>query len=135
MHLIDANVLITAKNQYYEFERVPEFWDWLAHMGANGAIKMPLEIMEEVLGGEDDLAKWLSDAAIRDALCLNEEVNLGLVQKCNEPIRPRSQRRRDDCSRSRPVLNRLWTGGSQQASDCYNRGVQADLPEGEQAYS
>jgi hypothetical protein len=81
LHLIDANVLITAKNQYYEFQRVPEFWDWLAHMGTNGAIKLPLEILEEIIGGDDDLAKWLRDAAIRDALCLDEEVDLGLVQK------------------------------------------------------
>jgi Domain of unknown function (DUF4411) len=88
LHLIDANVLITAKNQYYEFQRVSEFWDWLAHMGANGTIKMPLEILEEIIGGEDDLAKWLSDAAIREALCLDEEVDLGLVQKVMNQYAP-----------------------------------------------
>jgi Domain of unknown function (DUF4411) len=88
LHLIDANVLITAKNQYYEFQRVPEFWDWLAHMGAKGAIKMPLEILEEIIGGEDDLAKWLSDAAVREALCLDEEVDLGLVQKVMHQYAP-----------------------------------------------
>jgi Domain of unknown function (DUF4411) len=81
LHLIDANVLITAKNQYYPFEGVPEFWDWLAHMGTEGAIKMPLEIIEEIVGGEDDLAKWVSEKSIREALCLDEEVDLGLVQQ------------------------------------------------------
>jgi Domain of unknown function (DUF4411) len=88
LHLIDANVLITAKNQYYEFQRVPEFWDWLAYMGAISAIKMPLEILEEIIHGEDDLAKWLSDAAIRKALCLDEEVDLGLVQKVMNQYAP-----------------------------------------------
>jgi hypothetical protein len=88
LHLLDANVLITAKNQYYQFQRVPEFWDWLVYMGANGAIKIPLEILEEVIGGEDDLAKWLSEAAIREALCLDEEVDLGLVQKVMNQYAP-----------------------------------------------
>ncbi|WP_410001046.1 DUF4411 family protein [Rhizobium leguminosarum] len=27
MHLLDANVLITAHNLYYPIQRVPEFWD------------------------------------------------------------------------------------------------------------
>nr|WP_234706678.1 DUF4411 family protein [Ensifer aridi] len=27
VYLLDANVLITAKNQYYPIHRVPEFWD------------------------------------------------------------------------------------------------------------
>lgn len=29
LYLLDANVLIAAKNSYYAFDRVPEFWEWL----------------------------------------------------------------------------------------------------------
>lgn len=80
MFLLDANVLITAKNEYYPIARVPEFWDWLVHMGAAGTLKMPLEIIEEVSGGNDDLGEWIGDASNREALCLDEQANLGHVQ-------------------------------------------------------
>lgn len=30
LYLLDANVLITANNSYYEIGRVDEFWDWLS---------------------------------------------------------------------------------------------------------
>lgn len=80
MHLLDANVLITAKNQYYPFQRVPEFWEWLVHMGTTGALKVPIEILEEVVGGADDLAEWLADPENYDALCLEEEVTPAHVQ-------------------------------------------------------
>lgn len=80
MHILDANVLITAKNEYYPIERIPEFWGWLAHMGSTGALKMPLEIVEEIAGGVDDLAQWLADKSNYDALCLDEEVDPAHVQ-------------------------------------------------------
>ena len=54
MHLIDANVLITAHNTYYNIEQVPEFWDWVRHMGEAGEIKMPLEIYDEIKDGSTD---------------------------------------------------------------------------------
>jgi len=36
LYLLDANVRITASNLYYPLEAVPEFWDRLAHQGAEG---------------------------------------------------------------------------------------------------
>ena len=80
MHLLDANVLITAKNSYYALDRVSEFWEWLLHMGATHALKIPLEIIEEITGGADDLAQWLGDREHKDALCLQEDVDIELVQ-------------------------------------------------------
>lgn len=80
MYLLDANVLITAKNQYYPLQRVPEFWDWISYMGEVGAIKMPLEIAEEITGGSDDLAEWLSDERYYVPLVLDEEVDPAQVQ-------------------------------------------------------
>jgi len=81
IYLLDANVLITAKNSYYAFDRVPEFWEWLLHWAEQGAIKMPVEIVEEIVGGSDDLAEWLGDKDNRNALCLEEEVDVARVQE------------------------------------------------------
>ena len=60
LHLLDANVLITANRDYYPLERVPEFWEWLLHHGTNGQVKMPIEMVEEIREGTDDLAARFS---------------------------------------------------------------------------
>jgi hypothetical protein len=80
LHLLDANVLITANRLYYPLERVPEYWDWLVHHGKNGQIKLPVEMVEEIREGYDDLADWLSDQIHLDALVLGEDADVALVQ-------------------------------------------------------
>ena len=79
-YLIDANVLITAKNSYYPMDRVPEFWDWLVHQGSHGNIKIPIEIFEELKLGNDDLADWCKDDTVADALNFDEDVDIELVR-------------------------------------------------------
>jgi hypothetical protein len=79
LYLLDANVLITAKNLYYEFGRVDQYWEWLAFHAGQGNVKIPLEIYEEITVGQDDLAAWAKDN--KAALLLEEEVNISLVQR------------------------------------------------------
>lgn len=81
LYLLDANVLIDANRDYYPIDRVPEFWDWLEHHGAAGTVKMPLEIYEEVKDGNDDLATWIKQPEVTDALRLTEEVDVELVAR------------------------------------------------------
>ena len=64
LHLLDANVLITAQRDYYPIRRVPEFWSWLLHHALADRVKIPSEILDEVKRGpkprgEDDLLDWL----------------------------------------------------------------------------
>ncbi|MFO1398253.1 MAG: DUF4411 family protein [Burkholderiales bacterium] len=78
LYLLDANVVITASNYYYPIDAVPEFWSWLAHHAANGNIKMPLQVFDEVRDGgdkdnPDPLFEWLQ--ANRDVIVLAEEVD------------------------------------------------------------
>jgi hypothetical protein len=89
MYLLDANVLITAHNQYYSIEMVPEFWEWLKHMGETDELKMPQEIYEEIKdGGTDEeadaLFAWITDADNKAALLLNEEADPQRVQQVIE---------------------------------------------------
>jgi len=84
LYLLDASVLITAHAQYYPVDRIPEYWDWLQHMAANGLVKMPLEIFEEVKDGPKDkdlLFEWLQEEANKKALVLPDAADAGLVQK------------------------------------------------------
>ena len=85
LYLLDANVLITAKDSYYPVDAVPEFWDWLEHMALSGHVKMPVEIFEEIKEGPtneaaDLLFAWIQKANIRDALILDEVVITSKVQ-------------------------------------------------------
>ncbi len=73
LYLLDANVLIDADRDYYPLQRVPEFWDWLQYQGEIGAVKVPLEIYEEITDGEGDLVDWLKRPEVRAALVLDEE--------------------------------------------------------------
>ena len=89
LHLLDANVLITANRDYYPLERVPEFWEWLVHHGANGRVKMPIEMVEEIREGTDYLAAWLSERDHLDALCFDEGADVDLVRRViNEGYAP-----------------------------------------------
>ena len=94
LYLLDANVLITAKDSYYPVDAVPEFWEWLEHMGRRGNVKIPLEIFEEIKEGpkrpeRDLLFDWIQQAHVRQALLLDEAVDLALVQRAvNEGYAP-----------------------------------------------
>lgn len=85
IYLLDANTLIDAKRDYFEFERVPEFWEWLQHHGGIGNVKIPIEIYEEfeetknANGDRDALAEWASDEEVRMALLFREDVDPRIV--------------------------------------------------------
>ena len=107
LYLFDANVLITASSTYYPIDQVPEFWGWLHFQGHAGNIKLPLEIMEEILAGkkdDDPLLGWLKDADNKAVLLLDEAVDPDLVNTVVENgLCCRSQRRSARGNWSRPV--------------------------------
>lgn len=94
LYLLVANVLITAKDSYYPVAVVPEFWEWLEHMGRRGNVKIPLEIFEEIKEGpskpeRDLLFDWIQQADVRRSLLLEEAVDPALVQRAvNEGYAP-----------------------------------------------
>ena len=93
LYLLDANVLITAHHLYYPVDAVPEFWDWLAHQGEAGYIKMPIETFEEVKDGSNDADKdllyaWVQDDAHKAAILFDGDVEPHLVQQVTEQYAP-----------------------------------------------
>ena len=81
LYLLDANVLIDANRDYYPIERVPEFWQWLLHHARSGRVKIPAEIHDEVKRGNDDLAQWVKEREIKDALVLDAEAHPADVRR------------------------------------------------------
>ncbi|MCU7878962.1 MAG: DUF4411 family protein [Candidatus Thiodiazotropha sp. (ex Lucinoma borealis)] len=79
LYLLDANTLIHAKNLYYKFEQVPEFWDWLVYQGEQGIVKIPVEIHEEIVDpttprkNKDNLALWAESTEVKEHLVFEEE--------------------------------------------------------------
>lgn len=89
LYLLDANVLIDANRDYYSFDIVPEFWDWLIYIGINDSVKIPFEIYEEIKAGDDPLADWTKEPSTRKALLLAEDVQADLLRKVtNEGYAP-----------------------------------------------
>jgi hypothetical protein len=91
VYLFDANVLITLNNTYYAIDQVPEYWDWVQYQAETGNIKIPVEIMSEILAGKDSqkakddrLLKWIVQSEIRKALVLDEKVNDAFVRQIIE---------------------------------------------------
>lgn len=65
LYLLDANVLIRADEEYYGFDLVPQFWDWLFSQCQAGHVKMPLEIWQEVCGSRTQLGQWINDKDVK----------------------------------------------------------------------
>jgi hypothetical protein len=108
-------VLITAQNLYYPIDAVPEFWEWLVHMGNAGEIKMPIETLEEVKDGSNDaerdlLFAWIQDDAHKAAILFGENVQPALVQRVTNQYAPVPDGRRTGCNRSRSVFDRARFG-------------------------
>lgn len=63
MYLVDANVLIEAKNRYYAFDIAPGFWAWLDQAHDNAVACSLDAVRDELLQGNDELADWANDNA------------------------------------------------------------------------
>lgn len=61
MYLLDANVLIDAKNRYYAFDITPGFWDWLARVHSANQVASIEAVRAELLHGDDELARWAEE--------------------------------------------------------------------------
>ncbi len=58
MYLVDANVLIEAKNRYYAFDIAPGFWAWLDRAHDQSLACSIDAVRDELLDGNDELADW-----------------------------------------------------------------------------
>ncbi|MEL7197494.1 MAG: DUF4411 family protein [Pseudomonadota bacterium] len=57
-YLIDANVLIEAKNAHYQFSFCPAFWDWLVTENQLGNVFVIPRVLDEIAKGQDQLKNW-----------------------------------------------------------------------------
>jgi len=60
-YLLDTNVFIEAKDNYYGFDFCPAFWDWLIEQNHSGKVASVEKVEEELLKGNDYLAEWAGE--------------------------------------------------------------------------
>ena len=58
MYLLDANIMIEAKNRYYAFDIAPGFWSWLESCHSRGRVFSTMLVRDEMYQGQDELAQW-----------------------------------------------------------------------------
>lgn len=93
MYLLDANVLIEAKNRYYAFDIAPGFWNWL-RQAHQQALACSIEaVRDELLAGKDDLAEWANahaaffDPSIKALHDISANSPLGRLQRTSNRLR------------------------------------------------
>ena len=57
-YLLDANIVIQAKNLHYSFDFCPAFWEWLDVANKKGRVFSIEKVRDELIGGDDELAEW-----------------------------------------------------------------------------
>ena len=58
MFLLDANIFITAKNNYYGTDFAPGFWGWIAEEYTVNDLRSIAAVRDELLAQEDALTVW-----------------------------------------------------------------------------
>lgn len=90
LYLLDANVLITAHDEYYPISRIPHFWEWIIENSVLDRIKMPYEMIAEIKKGsannrvdaeDDELVRWLREENREKNLLYNDSADRALVNR------------------------------------------------------
>lgn len=90
LFLLDANVLITAHDEYYPIDRIPQFWEWIIDNAKQDRIKIPFEMLAEVKAGQpnrkrrldhDELIRWLGIDDHEKVLLYNASARRVLVNR------------------------------------------------------
>lgn len=62
MYVLDTDALINLKNSYDPSEAEDAwFWDYILKLGAEGVIKIPEKVCEEIGKGNDAFVTWLAE--------------------------------------------------------------------------
>lgn len=58
-YLLDANSYIQAKNQYYQMDVCPGYWDWLDYQFEAGVLASVSLVYDEMEKYNDELSDWI----------------------------------------------------------------------------
>jgi hypothetical protein len=74
-YLLDANILIQAKQQYYDFKTCPGFWDWLEEQHSEGNVFSREMVYDEIEAFGDELSSWAKNLKQSFFLAVDHDTN------------------------------------------------------------
>ena len=75
-YILDSNVLIEAHRRYYSFDIAPAFWRFLINSATNNKIRSIDRVYNEIVNGNDELAKWTEENFSFAFKNTNEDINV-----------------------------------------------------------
>ncbi len=63
-YLLDADVMIRAKNQHYGMDFCPAFWEWLRRENEAGKVFSIEKVGDEIEAGGDELSTWAAESGV-----------------------------------------------------------------------
>lgn len=82
IYYFDSDVLITAKNHYYNFSFAELFWDWFQDGVRHGIFKSAINVKNEILdGAEDDLLRIYTENGRFDEMWCDTKNNIEIASK------------------------------------------------------
>ncbi len=85
MYLLDANTLIDAKRDYYPIDRIPEFWEWLVHMGNEGFVKIHVKKGTDQILGATIVSSHAGDMISEITVAMQSGMGLGKLANVIHP--------------------------------------------------
>ena len=79
-YILDADLLIQAKNLHYGFDFCPAFWDWLDFERSRNSVQSIDRICNELMEGSDELADWASEREDSFFVPIDEATNTAMNQ-------------------------------------------------------
>ena len=64
-YILDSNVLIEAKNEYYRFSFCSGYWDWILGKNDSDTVFIIDKVKSELSRGNDELSEWIKSAPVK----------------------------------------------------------------------
>ena len=78
-YLIDSNVFIQAKDDYYGFDFCPGFWASLLHFHHEGLVFTVDKVRDDIKAGNDELKRWMLNDVPSDFFRKTTNADVGLA--------------------------------------------------------
>ena len=79
-YLLDTNIFIQAKNEYYGFDLCPGFWTWLEQQNQVDTVFSIAPVQGELTRGEDELTDWAKAQGSKFFLPFNQDASLAMSE-------------------------------------------------------
>jgi len=91
VYVLDANVFIEAARHYYAFDLGTRFWDILLQYANEGTIESIDRVINDIVRGRDQLARWVNGEFSRAFRSTNEDDVIEFYRRIMAWVQDQSQ--------------------------------------------